>query len=102
MEIKNLTQLKKALATHLFEVVEHNVHPEYTGQVRCVCKMQNNGMYTSVVRNGDKAINTYNNGKGLWCVFGKAHDWEFNGDLCTLYYGVHGAVWTIRILDETI
>lgn len=101
MEVKNFTQLKKALATHCFEVVEHNVHPEYTGHVRFVAKMQTNGMYTHVLRNGDKAINGYNNGRGLWCEFGKAHDWELKGDLCTFFWRGN-PVWTIRILDETM
>ena len=102
MEVKNLTQLKKALTTRCFEVVEHYMHPEYTGQVRYVSKMQTNGMYTYVRRNGDKVVNGYNNGRGLWCDFLKASNWEFNGELCTFFLNNNAKVWTIRILDETI
>lgn len=103
MKVKNFTQMKNALATHCFEVVDHYVFPERMGEVRYVSKMQTNGMYSCILRNGDKKVNSCNNGRGLWCEFGKAHDWKINGELCTYYpEGRWEPVWTIRILDETI
>lgn len=100
MVIKNLAQLKREIATHNFEVVNHYVFPERCGEVRFVSKMQTNGMYTHILRNGDKTVNACNDGRGLWCGFGKAKDWEFNGELCTLSFRGY-PTWTIRVLDET-
>ena len=99
MIIKNLAQLKREIGWHNFEVVNHYVFPERSGEVRFVSKMQTNGMYSHILRNGDKSSNDFNGGRGLWCSFGKAKDWQFDGELCTLSFGGH-PVWTIRLLDE--
>ena len=103
MKIANLSQLKKALAAgHNFEIVEHFVRPEQSGQIRSVNILQTNGMYT-YLENGDefdtRAFRCYNMGKGSWCEFGKASDWDFRGDLCTFSIRGH-KVWTIRVLDN--
>lgn len=105
MKIANLSQLKKAFAAgHDFEIVEHFVRPEQTGQIRHVNVLQTNGMYTYLV-NGDefdtRTFRNYNYGKGSWCEFGKASDWDFCGDLCTFSIRGH-KVWTIRVLDAVV
>lgn len=105
MEIKNLSQLKRAFAEHHdFEIVEHFLKPEMTGQVRRVNVLQTNGMYTHVVGGASASsastINGWNDGKGSWLGFGKASDWCFCDGLCTqLQPKMERKVWTIRVLD---
>ena len=98
LEIKNLSQFKKAMKDgHTFEIVEHFVHPEYTGQVRCVQKLQTNGMYTGIAGQPRHQVSQLNFGKGCWTTFGKASDWVFENDLCKM--SCRGKpVWTIRVL----
>lgn len=85
MAVKNLSQLKKALASGTpFEITAHYMHPDYAGQVRVVQVMQTNGMYTGMYNDKAARINTLNGGKGLWCSFGKASDWSFDGEKISL------------------
>ena len=103
MKIANLSQLKKAFAAgHDFEIIEHYVRPEQSGQIRRVNVLQTNGMYTHVINGDEETKRTFSNcnyGKGSWCEFGKASDWTFCDDLCT--FSIRGRkVWTIRVLDN--
>lgn len=103
MEIKNLSQLKKALKDgHTFEIVEHFYHPEYAGQVRCVQVLQTNGMYTGIVGEPTSRISLLNGCKGSWCDFGKASDWVFENGLCKQSHDHGTPIWTIRVLDDKI
>lgn len=86
MVIKNFTQLKRAIEARTpFDVIEHYMHPEYTGQKRIPNYVQTNGFY-SVIRDNEKhECNSYNRGKGIRCDYGKAREnWEFNGETVTL------------------
>jgi len=77
--IKNLSQLKKAIAEKkAYIILEHFVHSHYTGQTRVANIVQTNGYY-SIVPTGDD-INYLNFGKGCWNEYGKASDWEFDED----------------------
>lgn len=104
MTVNNLSQLKKALAAgHDFQIVEHFVKPEMSGQIRRVNVMQTNGIYTHAVGNvsTDDAvrINSWNYGKGSWIEFGSAHDWTFASGLCQQRNKITGRpVWTIRLI----
>lgn len=86
MIIKNLTQLKRAVEARTpFDVIEHYFHPEYTGQKRIPNYVQTNGFFSVVRDNPSHSINFFNNGKGVWCGYGKAReDWEFNGETVTM------------------
>ena len=100
MTVKNLSQLKRVLASGApFEIVSHHIHPEYTGHVRSVRIMQTNGMYTGMYGDPHAYINGLNSGKGLWCSFGKASDWTFCGDIIKL--NLHGRpVMDIRLIGK--
>lgn len=96
MQIKNLSQLKRVLNDrHMFQIIEHKNCPQYIGDVREVNIMQTNGMYSRSVLNLFSDTIPANNGKGTWLPFGKASDWTFTGDLCTLK-----DTWTIKVLDK--
>lgn len=85
MEIKNLSQLKKALQKgRRFEVVEHYIKPDMTG-IREVSVVQTNGIYSKFSNKpSDAKENTCNGGKGYWLSYGKAKDWVFENGTCLL------------------
>lgn len=84
MNIKNLSQLKRAFQNGCtFKIVSHN-RPECVGEVRKITKVQTNGFY-SRVEDPEHRTFTANNGLGFWCEFGKASDWNFNGKSCTYF-----------------
>ena len=99
MEIKNLSQFKKAMQNGcIFEIVEHFIKPEYTGQIRCVQVMQTNGMYTGIAGNPNAEISKMNRGKGSWIEFGKAGDWTFPDGLCK--QSTRGnPIWTLKVME---
>lgn len=100
MIIKNLNQFKKAMRDgHMFEIIEHFVRPEFTGQKRYVSGFHATYMYTKV-QEEDK-INTYNNGKGIYLNFGKASDWAFCNGICQQKKNGK-PIWTLRVLDEKV
>lgn len=96
MEIKNLSQLKKAINNgHCFTIVNHYVKPEYNGQKRKPNVVQTNGFYSIVADNPEHSLNLANRGKGSWIEYGKASDWNFENGLCSLIS--HGVkVWEIK------
>ncbi len=100
MEIKNLSQLKKAIANRIpFTILEHNIHPGYTGQTRIANLVQTNGFYSIVKDDPESNVTKANYGKGCWLPYGKASDWSFEDGVCTLYTqrkGVKEPVWTIK------
>lgn len=99
MNIKNLAELKRALKDHPFEIVEHFIKPEYTGQKRIVQVMQTNGMYTGIYQDPNAELSKVNYGKGTWLAFGKASDWTFTNGVCQQKRRDGSPIWTIRILD---
>lgn len=100
MMIKNLAELKRALgAGHPFEIVEHFIRQDFTGQKRVVQKMQTNGMYTGIYGDPNAEISKANYGKGYWADFGKASEWTFVNGLCQQKKGDR-PVWSIRVLEK--
>ena len=98
--VKNLSQLKKALKNGTrYEVVEHFVHPKYTGQVRQATYVGTDVMYSRSV--DDDSINTLNGGHGIKTDFGKASDWAFCGGVCQLWDSRrYRPVMTLRVLED--
>lgn len=78
MEIKNLSQLKEFIQEGFkFEIVNHYLKPERTGQKRIVCKVKSDGFYSGILNEPEHAISKENDGKGLWLPYGEAEDWKF-------------------------
>ena len=102
MTVKNLAQLKRALASGTpFEITTHYMHADYTGQVRVAQVMQTNGMYTGMYNDPRHWISAANYGKGLWCSFGKASDWSFDGEKIGLQ--LRGRpIMDIRLIEKEV
>ena len=84
MTVKNLSQLKKAIAAkNPFRIVEHYTHPECTGQIRLPNVIQTNGFYSVEDGKPDSKISQANYGKGYWLDYGKASQWTFDGEYIT-------------------
>lgn len=96
LEIKNLSQLKKAVNTgHCFRIRKHYIHPEYTGQMRKPSVIQTNGFYSTIPDDPDCKISKANGGKGYWFDYGKAKDWQFHDGVCIYNRPDGKAVWEI-------
>lgn len=79
--IKNLSQLKKAIANkQKFRIIKHYVHEDFTGQVRTPNVIQTNGFYSIVEDDPTCKVSTANYGKGYWYGYEKANCYEFNDD----------------------
>lgn len=99
MEIKNLSQFKKAMKNGCtFKIVEHFIKPDYVGQVRCVQVLQTNGMYTGIAGQPTAEVSRQNRGRGSWIEFGKASDWIFEDGLCKQFFNGN-PVWTLKVME---
>ena len=84
MEVKNLSQFKKAIASKRpFRIIKHYVKPEAEGQIRVPNVVQTNGFYSVEKDNPTSPVSIANNGKGYWMQYGKACDWRFDNGICT-------------------
>lgn len=82
--IKNLSQFKKAVKVGaMFEITNH-CRPEQIGKIRTITRKQTNGFYSSneVEYREGKIIPVE---RDLWCEFGKATDYEFDGNKIRQY-----------------
>ena len=106
MEVRNLSQLKKAFKeNHLFVIMNNPNFPDRTGQIRIISKLQSNGFYSKVFNDPANELNTKNRGLGSWLDFGKSDNWNFSDNgICTNYLiSKDGTKWdgiTIQILDD--
>lgn len=83
MNIKNLAELKKAIAAgRSFTIKKHYIKPEFTGQKRTPQKVQTNGFYSGITGEPNHPISLANYGKGYWAEYGKASDWTFENGTC--------------------
>lgn len=99
MNIKNLSQLKKAVESgKSFIILEHYIKPELSGQKRKPTKIQTNGFYSIVPDEPDNPINAANGGRGYWFEYGKASAWTFENGVCTNHFA-NGKVWDIQFID---
>ena len=101
MEIKNLSQLRKTISAKTpFTIVKHYIHPEFDGQIRVPNVVQTNGFYSVIKGDPEHFISKSNCGKGYWLGYGKASDWTFDNEVCTLYNhlsnGESITVWQIK------
>lgn len=95
MEIKNLSQLKRAIKEgRNFIIRKHYIRPEYDGQIRKPNVVQTNGFYSIEDGKPDSKITLANNGKGSWVEYGKASDWKFEDGVCKQYN-----VWEIEFVQ---
>ena len=104
MEIKNLSQLKKAIeGRRSFVIVRHYVRPEFEGQIRQPSTIQTNGFYSVIEGDPSHPVSRFNDGKGSWFAYGKAADWIFENGLCKAFDHRAGGelrpVWEIRFVD---
>lgn len=89
-DIKNLNQMKKAIAAgRKFRIINHYIHEDYTGQIRKPNVIQTNGFYSIVENDPNGRIFDLNFGKGIWHEYGKAKDYEFT-DKSILINTKHG------------
>lgn len=98
MEIKNLSQLKRAIKEgHKFIIRKHYVEPQYEGQIRKPSVIQTNGFYSIEDEKPDSEVTLANNGKGSWIEYGKASDWTFENGICT--QSLYGRdIWEIELI----
>lgn len=83
--IKNLSQLKKALAPGAeFEIIAH-CRPECVGQRRRVNSANTQGFYSVIPDEPQSKVSTANCGKGSWLGWSKAPFWSFDGDTASIY-----------------
>ena len=83
--IKNLSQLKKALAPGAeFEITAH-CRPECVGQRRRVNSANTQGFYSVIPDEPQSKVSTANCGKGSWLGWSKAPFWSFDGDTASIY-----------------
>ena len=77
--IKNLSQLKKAIANkQKFLIVKHYFHEECVGQIRTPNVVQTNGFYSIIENEPNSKVSMANNGKGYWYGYEKASCYDFN------------------------
>ena len=96
--IKNLSQLKKAIGEKReFVIVEHYIKPVCTGQRRKPTTVQTNGFYSVVADDPTNEVSMANGGRGYWLAYGKAKEWEFDGELITSLIGEQ-KVMTIKFV----
>ena len=105
--IKNLSQLKKALVPGAeFQIIAHNYHPKYVGQIRKVNIANTMGLYSIVPDKPLSKATQANFGKGVWLPWGKATEWEFGDDgAVTLYergksHTPENTIMIIRVREE--
>ena len=86
MTISNLAQFKRAINNGMeYTVVEHFVKPRLSGTRRKPTKVQTNGYYSIVPDDPDHEVSRANGGLGYMNWYGKASDWQFDGDTATQY-----------------
>ena len=100
MEIKNLSQLKKAINDgNCFIIHKHYLKPEYSGQIRKPNKIQTNGFYSIVLGEPDNEVTKANAGKGSWFKYGSAKDWTFDNGLCKCIHNGR-KIWDISLVSQ--
>ena len=84
--INNLAQLKRVLVRGTkFQFLKHRIE-EFIGQQRVVNIANTVGIYSVIPNEPNHKVSLANDRKGYYTEWGKASDWEFDGDLCFLYF----------------
>lgn len=101
MKITNLSQLKKALQPGAaFQIIEHFIRPEHTGEVRVITKAQTNGFYSAVKDDPSNKISKANGGLGSWCDIGKASNWTFAEKCGGIWTATLAGTFEIQVLEK--
>lgn len=101
--INNLSQFKKAIAEHKeYIIIKHFVKPACEGQRRVPTKVQTNAYYSVIPDEPEHEVSKANGGLGYFNTYGKAKQWEFDGDLITQYRDDdhNYPIQTIRFVDD--
>ena len=88
-DIKNLSQLKKALVKGARFEITDTWRKATIGQIREVNIVQTNAIYTVLADKPEDPISKANYGKGYYLEYGKAGEWEFADGKCRMYDKKH-------------
>ena len=102
IEIKNLSQLKRAInAGTPFVILKHYIKPEFEGQIRKPSVVQTNGFYSVIHGDPEHPVSKFNEGKGSWLAYGNASGWSFEDGVCKLFdIKKERPVWEIKFVEE--
>ena len=100
--MKTLSEFKRYIASGgTYEVLEHDVWNECVGEIRKATRVQNNGFYAKAInRDINCRTNKANGGIGIMNWYGKASEYQFNGDILTRFNSSGGVWYRFRILDK--
>lgn len=103
--IRNLNQLKKAMAANpRVEIVGH-CRKECIGQIRRVTLANTVGLYSLPQELTGEESQRLNNGKGLFLSWEKAPAWDFENGVCAIYeknaaHTDDHLIMAFRVLEE--
>lgn len=92
--VSNLSQFKKYIENGgTYKVLEHNVWQDSVGEIRKPTKTQGNGFYAKAINRDDSCkTNMGNGGLGLMNWYGKASEYQFDGNVMTRFFK-DGSIW---------
>ncbi len=105
MEIKNLAQLKRVIQEKREFIIRAHRQEKFLGQKRIPNVVQSNGFYSVISGQPEHEVSCANHGKGSWIDFGKATQWEFQEETCSMYlpemeHIPENLIWTIEFCKD--
>lgn len=105
MRIKNLAQLKRVIQEKKEFIIREHRHEKFLGQKRVPNIVQSNGFYSVISGQPEHEVSCANSGKGSWTDFGKATQWEFQEEKCSMYFPEmehipENLIWTIEVCED--
>ena len=105
MEIKNLAQLKRVIQEKREFIIRVHRQEKFLGQKRIPNVVQSNGFYSVISGQPEHEGSFANYGKGSWIDFGKATQWEFQEETCSMYlpemeHIPENLIWTIEFCKD--
>lgn len=105
MRIKNLAQLKRVIQEKKEFIIRAHRHEKCLGQKRVPNIVQSNGFYSVISGQPEHEVSCANSGKGSWTDFGKATQWEFQEEKCSMYFPEmehipENLIWTIEVCED--
>lgn len=105
MEIKNLAQLKRVIQEKREFIIRVHRQEKFLGQKRIPNVVQSNGFYSVISGQPEHEVSCANHGKGSWIDFGKATQWEFQEETCSMYlpemeHIPENLIWTIEFCKD--
>ena len=104
-EIKNLAQLKRVIQEKREFIIRVHRQEKFLGQKRIPNVVQSNGFYSVISGQPEHEVSCANHGKGSWIDFGKATQWEFQEETCSMYlpemeHIPENLIWTIEFCKD--